>query len=90
MVMTRGSTFLVDFSVFRCPWCKSRFQVSGGVMLDHVKPVFLLFLIIIVSGATGGCLAANSGRNVIVWCLLCALFPPLLLAIYVAKPRDEQ
>ena len=58
-------------------------------MFGYVKPVFLGFLILIVSGAIGGCLAANRGRSVIAWCLLCALFPPLLLVIYFTRPRSQ-
>ncbi len=59
-------------------------------MFDYVKPVSLLFLIIVVSGATGGCLAANRGRNVLFWSVFSAFFPPLLLAIYVAKPLGHE
>lgn len=33
--------------------------------------------------------AANRGRNVIAWSLLCALFPPLLVVIYFSKPLCE-
>jgi hypothetical protein len=57
-------------------------------MLDYVKPVFLGVLIVIVAGAMGGFMAANRRRNVAGWCLLCALFPPLLLAVYFLKPRS--
>lgn len=59
-------------------------------MLDAIKPEFLVFVICIVAGAIGGCLAANRGRSVIVWCLLCALLPPLLLAIYLMKPHGGE
>jgi hypothetical protein len=58
-------------------------------MLGYIKPVYMIFLIILLSGAIGGFLAANRGRNVIVWNLCCALFPPLLLVIYFAGPRCE-
>jgi hypothetical protein len=58
-------------------------------MPGYVKPVFLIFLVVIVSGACGGFLATNRGRSVIAWCLLCALFPPLLLVIYLAGPLCE-
>ena len=58
-------------------------------MFGYVKPVFLVFLIVLVPGVTGGCMAANRGRNVIIWSLLCALLPPLLLVIYFSKPRCE-
>lgn len=58
-------------------------------MLDYVKPAFLVFMVVIVAGATGGVMAANRCRNVAVWCLLSALFPPLLLYIYFAGPLCE-
>jgi len=57
-------------------------------MLDYIKPVFLWLLVVIVAGAVGGFMAANRGRSVAAWCLLCAFFPPLLLAIYFMKPRS--
>jgi len=58
-------------------------------MLGYVKPVSMVFLIVLVSGVMGGCMAANRGRNVIIWSLLCAMLPPLLLVIYFSKPRCE-
>lgn len=58
-------------------------------MIGYVKPVFFVFLIVLVPGVIGGCMAANRGRNVPVWCLSCALLPPLLLFIYFAKPLCE-
>ncbi|OHB25348.1 MAG: hypothetical protein A2X79_05985 [Desulfuromonadaceae bacterium GWB2_53_15] len=58
-------------------------------MLGYVKPVFFVFMIVLVPGVIGGCMAANRARNVPVWCLLCALLPPLLLFIYFAKPLRE-
>lgn len=65
-------------------------QVKGvDAMFEYVKPAFFLFLIVIVSGVIGGVMAANRGRKVVVWCLLCALFPLLLLYIYFAKPLCE-
>jgi len=57
-------------------------------MADYITPVFLGFLVVIVAGAMGGIMAANRGRNVAEWCLLCALFPPLLLVLYYMKPRN--
>jgi len=56
-------------------------------MPDYVKPVFLVFLVVVVSGAMGGFMAANRGRSVAAWCLLCAFLPPLLLVVYCLKPR---
>lgn len=58
-------------------------------MFEYVKPAFLVFLIVIVPCVFGGVMAANRGRRVAGWCLLCALFPPLLLYIYFARPLCE-
>lgn len=58
-------------------------------MLEYVKPAFFVFLIVIIPGVVGGIMAANRGRKVVGWCLLCALFPPLLLYIYFARPLRE-
>lgn len=58
-------------------------------MIEYVKPAFIVFLIVIVPGVIGGIMAANRGRKVAGWCLLCALFPPLLLYIYFARPLCE-
>jgi hypothetical protein len=58
-------------------------------MFEYVKPVFSVFLIVVVSGVVGGVMAANRGRKVAGWCLLCALFPPLLLYLYFARPLRE-
>jgi len=58
-------------------------------MVDYIHPVLFLFLIVLVPGVVGGCLAANRGRNVIGWCLLSALFPIFLLVIYFHKPLRE-
>ena len=60
-----------------------------SVMPDYVKPVFSLFLIILCAGISGGIMAANRGRNVSVWCLLCVLLPPFLLFLYFARPLRE-
>lgn len=58
-------------------------------MIEYVKPAFLVFLIVIVPCVIGGVMGANRGRSVVGWCLLCALFPPLLLYIYFARPLRE-
>ncbi|GFE59314.1 hypothetical protein [Geobacter sp. AOG1] len=58
-------------------------------MSGYVKPEFVVLLIMMVPGAVGGWLAANRARNVIGWCLLCALFPVFLLVIYFHKPLRE-
>jgi hypothetical protein len=59
------------------------------VMPDYVKPVISLFLVILAIGMTGGFMAANRGRSVPVWCLLCALLPPFLLFLYFSRPVSE-
>jgi len=58
-------------------------------MIEYIKPAFFVFLIVIVPSVVGGIMAANRGRKVVGWCLLCALFPPLLLYIYFARPLCE-
>ena len=58
-------------------------------MFEYVKPAFSVFLIVIAAGVVGGVMAANRGRKVVGWCLLCALFPPLLLYIFFARPLCE-
>jgi hypothetical protein len=58
-------------------------------MPDYVKPAFSLFLIVLFAGISGGIMAANRGRNVSVWCLICAVLPPLLLFLYFARPLRE-
>jgi hypothetical protein len=58
-------------------------------MSGYVKPEYLLILIMAVPGAIGGWLAVNRGRNVVGWCILCALFPVFLLVIYFNKPLRE-
>lgn len=55
-------------------------------MFGYANPVFFVFLIALVPCAIGGVMAANRGRNVLAWCLLSALFPPLLLFIFFARP----
>ena len=58
-------------------------------MPDFVTPAFLMFLISIVAGISGGFIAANRGRNVATWCLLCVLLPPILIFLYFARPLRE-
>lgn len=58
-------------------------------MQDYVKPVFLLLVIVLAAGAVGGVMAANRGRMVAAWSILCALLPPLLLLIYFFRPLRE-
>ena len=59
-------------------------------MQDYVKPVFFVLMVVsLVPAISGGVMAANRGRMVAVWSLVCALLPPLLLLLYVARPLRE-
>lgn len=58
-------------------------------MTEYVKPAFAVFLIVLVPGVIGGFMAANRGRKVAFWCLLCALFPPFLLFLHYSRPLCE-
>jgi hypothetical protein len=58
-------------------------------MPGYVKPVFFLFLVVTVAGVVGGVMAADRGRRVPLWCLVCAVLPPALLFLYFAKPLCE-
>ena len=58
-------------------------------MSDYVKPAFFIFLVILAAGMLGGFMAADRGRRVAAWCLLCALLPPFLLILYFARPLHE-
>ncbi|KAF0215909.1 MAG: hypothetical protein FD174_3919 [Geobacteraceae bacterium] len=58
-------------------------------MADYVKPQFFVFLIVLIPGILGGWLAANRGRNIAGWCILCAFFPIFLMVIYFHKPLKE-
>jgi len=58
-------------------------------MPGYVKPAFFVFLVVIAAGMTGGFMAADRGRRVAVWCLLCAMLPPFLLFLYFARPLRE-
>ncbi|MDD2273014.1 MAG: hypothetical protein PHP95_11525 [Desulfuromonadaceae bacterium] len=59
-------------------------------MHDYVKPVFfVLMVVLLVPAISGGVMAANRGRMVAAWSILCALLPPLLLLLYFARPLRE-
>lgn len=58
-------------------------------MPGYVKPALFLFLVVFSAGMTGGFMAADRGRRVAVWCLLCALLPPLLFVLYFSRPLRE-
>lgn len=55
-------------------------------MSGYVKPEMIIFLIVVASGICGGWMAANRCRNLIGWCLICALLPVFLLVIYFSRP----
>lgn len=56
---------------------------------DYVKPEYFALFLMAIPGAVGGWLAANRGRNIIGWCILCAVFPVFLMVIYYNKPLKE-
>ena len=56
---------------------------------DYIKPEYFALIIMAIPGAVGGWLAANRGRNIIGWCILCAIFPVFLMVIYFNKPVKE-
>jgi hypothetical protein len=56
-------------------------------MPDYAKAALLLFIVVLAAGIIGGFMAAD--RGVPVWCILCALLPPLLLLLYFAGPLHE-
>ncbi len=58
---------------------------AGG---QRVEPVSYTHLDVYKRQA-GGWLAANRGRNIIGWCILCAIFPVFLMVIYFNKPVKE-
>lgn len=55
-------------------------------MYGYVKPGIAIFIVVIICGIAGGVMAGNRGRSIAAWCILCALFPPLLLLIAFLKP----
>ena len=59
-------------------------------MPDFIQPGYaLLLLVMLVPAVAGGILARNRGRNILVWGILCALFPIFLMVVYFEKPRRE-
>jgi hypothetical protein len=58
-------------------------------MADYVKPELFVFVVVAMFGVAGGWMAANRGRNIVGWCLLCVLFPVFLMVIYFNKPLRE-
>ena len=58
-------------------------------MNDMIKPELMVVLIMSVPGIIGGVLAANRGRNFVVWGLLSALFPIFILIVWFEKPVKE-
>ncbi len=58
-------------------------------MTGSVKPEYVVILIMMVPAVIGGVLAANRARSVLLWSVLCALFPVFLMVIYFNKPLKE-
>ena len=54
-----------------------------------IKPAMLVFLVPIIFGVIGGVLAANRGRNFVIWGVLSALFPIFILIVWFEKPVKE-
>jgi hypothetical protein len=55
-------------------------------MTDFIIPAFFFFLVVVVAGVSGGFMADDRGRNILLWCPLCSLLPPFLLLLYFTKP----
>jgi hypothetical protein len=58
-------------------------------MALDIPPVVYLVLIMSVPAAVGGWLAYGRGRNILLWGILCALFPAFVLMIWFQKPCKE-
>ncbi len=58
-------------------------------MGDMIRPELAVVLIMSVPGIIGGVMAANRGRNFVVWGILSALFPIFLMIIWFEKPLKE-
>jgi hypothetical protein len=54
-----------------------------------IKPAMLIFLVPIAFGIIGGVLAANRGRNFLIWGALSVLFPIFILIVWFEKPLKE-
>jgi len=54
-----------------------------------IKPAMLIFLVPVIFGIIGGVLAANRGRNFVVWGALSALFPIFIMIVWFEKPLKE-
>lgn len=53
------------------------------------KPAMLVFLVPVIFGIIGGVLAANRGRNFVLWGILSVLFPIFILIVWFEKPVKE-
>ena len=57
--------------------------------MEMIKPALLVFLVPVIFGVIGGVLAANRGRNFLIWGILSLLFPIFLLIVWFEKPVKE-
>ncbi len=48
--------------------------------------MFRYILLVIIAGIVGGIIATSKGRSPILWFILCALFPLLIIVIAVLPP----
>ena len=58
-------------------------------MTDAIKPEYFLLLIMLPPALGGAWLARNRGRNILIWSVLCAIFPIFLMVIFFEKPLRE-
>lgn len=49
--------------------------------------MYRLFVLRLIAGLIGGVIAYKKGRGALLWALLCALFPPLIVAVLLLSPR---
>ena len=59
-------------------------------MFNYIQPGYVVLLLVMLLPAVGGgILARNRGRNILVWGILCAIFPIFLMVVYFEKPLRE-
>jgi len=52
-------------------------------------PALIVFLVPIIFAVIGGVMAANRGRNFLVWGICSALFPICIMIVWFEKPVKE-
>lgn len=50
---------------------------------------YITLLSIVLFGALGWIVAHNRGHNRIIWAVMGAIFPPLLIILWFLKPNEE-